>query len=74
MERLNPLMPSLPPEIPTLHWASAKEGNEMVMKHMENPMIVVTIFLGKGRTLIDLISESPFLHTIDDPGMGIVYI
>jgi hypothetical protein len=74
MERVNPLMPAFPPEIPMLQKGSAKEDVGMTMKHRKSTGTVTGIFLDNGLAFVGLISISPFFNSADDPGRDIVYI
>jgi hypothetical protein len=64
MERVNPLMPPFPPEIPMLQKGSAKEDDGITMKHMKSPRIVTSMFLIDALTVVNLISASPFFYHI----------
>jgi hypothetical protein len=74
MERVNPLMPALPPDTPMLQKGSAKEEVGITMKHRKSPGIVTSMFLDNGLAFVGLISISPFFNSADDPGSDIVYI
>ena len=74
MEKVNPLMPALPPERPMLQMGSAKDDDGITMKLMKSPKIVTNMFLVDGLIVVNLISASPFFNITDDQVRGNVYI
>jgi hypothetical protein len=73
MEKVNPLMPALPPESPMVQEGSAEDDDGITMENTKSPRIVMDMFLIDDPAVVDLISVSPFFDNKDGQRGCIVY-